>query len=646
MFFPMFSVYATPWDNAIIQGEIVRINMQQGDRGDIDVRVTEIIKDPRYPPNKNPHVGSVSNIKYLSTPVPLAVGDCIEARGYWETFLAVDPISQGHVDYIKKIACPNEPPRPKCTPGSIGSPQCSGNVVRQLYQDADCNQYWQTVDDCSRYIPSKCCTNGACQKCGEQETYRCVNNVVQRLVINNGVEEWQVFDDCNRYNPPRRCIGGVCIKIDDSTPEEECDQVDCQSQSIDLGQYTKDGTTYHRYRECNCLENTCQCETKQKELTSAEIIFIGTAIKFHKGEGSGTPDYWTVRVEDVISGPQPCRDQLDVIIKQATNVDWGYVDPNIQENYKVKVYGIYKEQVNNGCNIVLYGSKKYHMIDVYDDLYFVNVDIIPAQEGDQLHANGRAKIKLDVRNEAGIPLEESDWSIELTFIDIPHKGADWMDTVISGEEVIIQERNLPIKIKRLEIGQETTVYSGEFLLDMPNFPLKLEKNVYFSFADKLIAYGTHGANIDPMGGGGGASHLVTNNNINIPPRLPSDEVDCLWSVAKVIIEVEGGAINKALGSAAKECPQAIEFLKSFSLLFVNFVEGISAGNDPVNIGSSLLCDSVILIGNLAAIGVNQLSVFTEICDKLLLLGEYFTTCGSFISAIISEATEILNLLLP
>ena len=624
--------------DCIVQGEV--LEQYDGNNNDhyIKLKITEI--SCQY---LSYNKGDIIVIAYHPDNV---IGKCVEARG------SFDPAEYAGVwiDFfagsdVETITCPedDQTPPPKCIPGPVGSPQCSGNAAMQQYQDANCNKYWQTIDDCNRYMPSKCCNNGRCDKCGEQETYRCVNNVVQRLVINNGVEEWQVFDDCNSYSPPRRCIGGACVKIDDTTPEEVCDQAECQSQSIDLGQYTKDEKTYHRYTECNCVENKCQCETKEKELAIKEIEFIGTAIKFHKGDGSGAPDYWTVKVEEVISGPQPCNDQLDVITKQAINVVWGYADPNIQENYKVKVYGIYKEQVNDGCNVVLYGSKNYYMIDIYDDLYFESVDIIPAREGDPLQANGRAKIKLDVRNGAGIPLEESDWSIELTFIDIPHKGADWIDTVVSEKESIVQKRNLPIKIKRLVSNEETTVYSGDFLLDMPNFPLNTENNVYISFADKIIAYGTHGANIEPKGGGGGASHLVINDKIKIPPRALSDEIDCLWSVTKIIIEVEGGAIKEALGTAAKESPESIEFLKSFSLLFGNLVKGITAGDDPVKIGSQLLSGSIILLGKLAAIGVNQLSVFTKICSELLLLNEYLTTCGSFISAIISEATEILNM---
>lgn len=256
-----------------IQGEVLEQYEDNNNGRYIKLKITEYsCYDPHY------KKGDIIVIAHHSNN---AIGKCVEAKG------SFDPANYAGIwiDFfagsdVKTIACPSKPDddqEPKeCIPGLVGSPRCTGNVVMQQYQDANCNRYWQTIDDCNRYIPSKCCSNGACQKCGEQETYRCVNNVVQKLVINNGVGEWQVFDDCNRYNPPRKCIGGVCIKIDDSNPDQECDQAECQSQNGPIGiPYLKDGKTYRRYYECKCVENECPCEHLEKECKgkiSIEII--------------------------------------------------------------------------------------------------------------------------------------------------------------------------------------------------------------------------------------------------------------------------------------------------------------------------------------------------------------------------------------
>lgn len=292
---------------------------------------------------------------------PLQIGDCVELSGGWCNRDS-PPIYREHNYYAKKITCPDGPgPTPQCPPGPIGSPQCSENVVRQQYQDANCNRYWQTVDDCNRYIPSKCCTNGACQKCGPQETYRCVNNVVQRLVVDNGVEKWQVFDDCNSYDPPRRCIGGVCVESEDPTPEDECDLAACQEQNGPIGiPYSIDGKTYQRYNECNCIENECSCESIPKEVPKTEIKFLGTAIRKHLGGMPGEPDYWTVNVDQTISGPR-YSGELDVITRQAINEIWGQEDPDIKEGNRVEVYGEYQEQENGVNRVVLYGSDQYYI---------------------------------------------------------------------------------------------------------------------------------------------------------------------------------------------------------------------------------------------------------------------------------------------
>lgn len=291
-----------------------------------------------------------------------SIGECVEVRG------SFDPGTYGgnwidfFADSVETITCPSEPKPPQCTPGPIGYPQCYGNAVQQLYQDSSCNQYWQVIDDCNRYIPSKCCQGSSCVSCGGQEKYRCVNNVVERLVITNGIEEWQVFDDCNKYNPPKQCIGGICVKGDEPEPQDNCIQTKCQEQNGPIGgPYTKDGKTYQRYHECDCVGIECQCQTLEKEVTKKEIKFTGTAIEFHKGEMPGAPSYWIVKIDDpIISGPQPCSDELKVTTYQAINDAWGFNDTNICEGDQVAVYGVYLE-TNSGCEVTLQGSEEYYI---------------------------------------------------------------------------------------------------------------------------------------------------------------------------------------------------------------------------------------------------------------------------------------------
>jgi len=65
----------------------------------------------------------------------------------------------------------------------------------------------------------------------------------------------------------RRCVR----KKDDPTPEEDCDQAECQSQNIDLGLYKIDGKTYHRYKEYTCVDNKCEGKTVDKEVRCIEL---------------------------------------------------------------------------------------------------------------------------------------------------------------------------------------------------------------------------------------------------------------------------------------------------------------------------------------------------------------------------------------
>lgn len=252
--------------NTIIQGRIIDISSRSQNGDSINAIITKII---RSNPQDNLYIGM--NINTGSSSNQFQKDDCFEAKGYYESSILSFDYPNG--DYIKKISCDEtpSPPRPSCLPGPVGSPQCIGNTAKQLYQDADCRQYWQTIDECDRYIPSKCCNSGACDRCDAQETYQCSNNMVQRLVIKNGIEEWQVFDDCNKYDPPRRCIGGICVKDDNALPVENCDQAGCQAQNGPIGKsYAKDGKTYQRYQECNCTEGECRCETVEREVRTCD----------------------------------------------------------------------------------------------------------------------------------------------------------------------------------------------------------------------------------------------------------------------------------------------------------------------------------------------------------------------------------------
>ncbi|HOV82965.1 MAG TPA: hypothetical protein PLQ01_09870 [Methanothrix sp.] len=124
------------------------------------------------------------------------------------------------------------------------------------------------------------CTGGGSG--GKQQgctwTFNCENNVVKRLCIDQyGREYWQDYDNCNSYNPPRECINGVCV--DTSTPggsdqpKQTCNQQACQSQNKAIGtSYTKDGTPYQKYMECNCVDNQCKCDEVEKEIPCSGVI--------------------------------------------------------------------------------------------------------------------------------------------------------------------------------------------------------------------------------------------------------------------------------------------------------------------------------------------------------------------------------------
>ncbi|MCP8310268.1 MAG: hypothetical protein L6N94_02060 [Candidatus Methylarchaceae archaeon HK01M] len=95
----------------------------------------------------------------------------------------------------------------------------------------------------------------------------------------------------------------------------------------------------------------------------SEIKFTGIATEYHKGSGFGSASYWTVDVDEVISGPQPWSNQVDVITKQAVAPPWGSVEQDIEEGDKVEVYAKYLQWLVNPerNSVTLNGSEDYYI---------------------------------------------------------------------------------------------------------------------------------------------------------------------------------------------------------------------------------------------------------------------------------------------
>ena len=88
-----------------------------------------------------------------------------------------------------------------------------------------------------------------------------------------------------------------------------------------------------------------------------EIIFIGTAIEHILYIGAGG---WSVKVDEVISGPLEIQGKTVSACIGSVDPDkypYGYIDPNIESEDKVEVYGLY---LGNDA-VVLHGSEDYYI---------------------------------------------------------------------------------------------------------------------------------------------------------------------------------------------------------------------------------------------------------------------------------------------
>lgn len=70
-----------------------------------------------------------------------------------------------------------------------------------------------------------------------------------------------------------------------------------------------------------------------------------------------------INVDNVLSGPKPCSNQLSVTTFQAIYPSvWGNTTPGAKSGDKVEVFGAYIENKAVGtCGVTLYGSRSYYI---------------------------------------------------------------------------------------------------------------------------------------------------------------------------------------------------------------------------------------------------------------------------------------------
>gem|GEM_PF-1228510 len=108
-----------------------------------------------------------------------------------------------------------------------------------------------------------------------------------------------------------------------------------------------------------------QAEDNQTSTTMSfganqNILLVGTLQNGSEGDMPGAPDYWLVRVNEVLSGPMPCSMEIRVTTYQATPPPWGMADEDVKAGDKVWINGRYIPK-DSGCEVTLQGSDEYYL---------------------------------------------------------------------------------------------------------------------------------------------------------------------------------------------------------------------------------------------------------------------------------------------
>ncbi len=101
-----------------------------------------------------------------------------------------------------------------------------------------------------------------------------------------------------------------------------------------------------------------------------DIQFVGTLLNLTEGNVPGAPDYWIVKVDEGLLGPQPCNDTIKVVTYQSTSPPWGTADKDVKPGDKAWISGRYIPK-ESGCEVTLQGSDQYYLRKYPDEIKFV-----------------------------------------------------------------------------------------------------------------------------------------------------------------------------------------------------------------------------------------------------------------------------------
>lgn len=258
---------------------------------------------------------------------------------------------------------------------------------------------------------------------------------------------------------------------------------------------------------------------------------------------------------------------------------------------------------------------------------FSSPELLPISTDEGLLANGDAYVSLIVKNTGKEKIPPTFWNLDLTFLDVPGKGADGIGAFIDKEEHWILKRHMILKIPEIESGMTIPVSCEKFSLA----PDITAGDSYAPFADKL--------QMEFRCGDSYINKYI--DNLNIRTNTLGDEGNCLWSFTKILLTVYGGAIAASLGPVAEVPPEYIDaancIMKATGNVLVYY-----ASDDAHKKGSDLILQLTLCSGEVQALGFKTwFNVFKAIGAFFTFTG-YISNCSNFLADLIYETTSCAN----
>jgi hypothetical protein len=283
------------------------------------------------------------------------------------------------------------------------------------------------------------------------------------------------------------------------------------------------------------------------------------------------------------------------------------------------------------------GPIEWNSAEQNQDLTFKSVNLTP-KTGNTVFANNDAYVVLKVENKGTVNIPARNWNINLYFNDLWGISSDLVETLVTHQTTLVQERRLQVEFPEIPPG-ETTIQIP-ILLNMRD-PI-FYKDQYMAYADQLIACG----NPVPQEADCTNSNHLAVKQIGIASNIRGDSAGCVWGVFNLALS---HVVDTALESFEwlPECPGVEQFFENLGLFTGQVLQDCVTQEPDVSQYIMHCFDQLFALAQscqeFEIPGLEKVLMIFNFIEEVYDMVDTAGECLSMINSWMAELTEINNL---